>query len=99
MVSGHLSTNSALLIDLVGTSGVFPALLVADPGAACTRAPDSQRPRVAPSEHARCEAPVKKGPSVLSRHPRRLPPTTDLELVVDVGKNSRKLDPNCRRSL
>ena len=66
-----------------------------------TRAPDSQRPRVAPREHARCEAPVKKGLSVLSRHPRhrRLVPPTDLELVIDAGKNSRKLDLDCRLSL
>ena len=38
-------------------------------------------------DHARCEAPVKKGLSVLSRHHRhrRLAPPTHLELGIDVG--------------
>ena len=39
-------------------------------------------PRNVLVSHARCEAPVKKGLSVLCH--RRLLPPTDLELVVDV---------------
>ena len=61
MVSGHLSTSSALLIDRSAELVESPLPVHGRPWRRSLRAPDSQRPRVASRKHCRCKAPVQKG--------------------------------------
>ena len=89
VVVGHLSTNSTRSAEPPESSLPCSWQTLRR----CTRAPDSQRPRGAPREHARREAPVKKGLVViLVDAPCRL-------ISNFTSSNSRKLDPDCRRSL
>ena len=77
VVSGHLSTNSALLIR--SAEPVESSV----PWSWQTLAPPHAGTRLTTSS---CRAPVKKGLSVLPRHPRQLLPPTDLELVIHLHR-------------
>ena len=99
VVSGLLSTNAALLIDR-SAEPLGSSLTCSWQTLAALHAGTRLATSLCPAPRARSLWPQKRRVFLFCRpRHRRLVPPTHLELVIDVGKNSRKLDPDCRRPL